>query len=85
MEYKLVCKQCGKEFYHKTYHKVYCDECSALRHKERNKKFMRRKRGSKAAIYMENKSLSQVIKELETYNKEHGTCISYGQFVAMNR
>lgn len=76
MEYKLICKHCGKEFYHKTYQKVYCNECSALG---------RKKRGGKASLKkMATKSISQVVRELEKYNKEHGTCISYGQYVSMN-
>lgn len=89
MEYKLVCKQCGREFIHTTFCKTYCDECSADRKRERNKKFMRKKRGSqisggyKTTTRRESKSLSQVVRELEEYNKEHGTCISYGQYVSM--
>jgi hypothetical protein len=83
MEYKLICKQCGKEFIHGTYCKTYCDECSAIRQRERNRKFMQKKRGGKVTKQKENKSLSQVIRELEEYNKAHGTCISYGQYVAL--
>lgn len=30
-----------------------------------------------------SKSLSQVLKELDDYNREHHTFISYGQYVSM--
>ena len=85
MEYKLICKHCGKEFTHKTFHKAYCDECNAERKRERNRKFMQKKRGTVDVVAKprENKALSQVIRELEEYNKTHGTRMSYGQYVSI--
>lgn len=30
----------------------------------------------------ERKTISQIIREVERYNREHGTCLTYGQYVS---
>lgn len=82
MEQYLTCNKCGKEFTHWNAQKSYCDECSTQMKRERNRKFMQKKRG-KIPITQRNKSLDEIMNDLSAYNKEHGTCLSYGQFVSM--
>ncbi len=84
--YKLYCLQCGCEFEHRTRLKVYCDECIDKRQKERNIKYMRERRkvrSKKNKILQKPKSIGEVISEMEAYNKEHGTKLTYGQYTQM--
>lgn len=74
----LTCLKCGCEFTHTNVNKKYCAECEPQVKRERNRKFMAQKR---AKSPLRHKTIAEVITELERYNKEHGTCLSYGQYV----
>jgi predicted amidophosphoribosyltransferase len=78
--YCLRCFNCNREFTYTSDAKKYCPECEKEIKRERNRKFMANKR-KKASI--EIKTISQVLQELKAYNEEHGTCLSYGQYVLM--
>lgn len=80
--YKIKCQQCGCEFEHYYYNKRFCDDCRKLRKREYDKRIAN-ERKVKLIPKKPDKTLSQVIAELETYNKEHKTNLKYGEFVKM--
>lgn len=77
MEQYLRCIQCGNEFTHWNNCKSYCPECSEAR--------LKKNKGKKTKAKTSKQTLTEVLKELAEYNKEHGTSLSYGQYVSMNR
>ena len=79
MEQYLTCNRCGKEFTHWNANKSYCDECSEIMKRERSRKSMQKKRAKKVST--QTKTIREVLQELTEYNKEHGTSLSYGQYV----
>jgi hypothetical protein len=77
--YWLKCFDCDQMFYSTTEGKKYCPECAKKRKNASNRKYMRRKRKPSVEV----KTISEVLRELKAYNEEHGTCLSYGQYVLM--
>jgi predicted RNA-binding Zn-ribbon protein involved in translation (DUF1610 family) len=77
--YYLRCLNCDNKFYHTSDAKKYCPECDKEIKRERNRNFMRKKRRPSAEI----KPLPEIMQELKEYNEKHGTCLSYGKYVAM--
>ena len=80
--YQLSCLKCGKEFEYNTPHKSYCPECSLKLKRESNRKHMARKR---AKSKLQFKDIHEVVAEVKAYNEQHGTMLSYGQYVALER
>ena len=76
--YKKVCENCGVSFEHRTSQKKYCPECTAVKHRESNRKAMRKKREKSKSRYI---PLNRFLYLLEKYNAEHKTQYTYGQFV----
>ena len=81
--YKIKCQQCGCEFEHYYYNKRFCDDCVKQRKKEYNQKLANERKEKPPIQKKPNKTLSQVIAELETYNREHKTNLKYDEFVKM--
>ena len=79
-EVYLTCLHCGSEFIHKNDAKKYCPECDIKIKRERNRKSMAKKR---AKSKLKFKELPEVVADVEAYNKEHNTKLSYGQYVAL--
>jgi ribosomal protein L37E len=77
--YILTCLNCGRKFENYNIGKKHCPECELQLKRERNRKYMRNKRKPSVEI----KTISEVLAELKQYNEEHGTCLSYGQYVLM--
>lgn len=81
-----LCCECGGKFYTKSSHK--CPKCknkSRQENYERQKEIFRSKSScpvSKKTKY-KFKSLKVIEKERAKYNKEHNTCLSYGQYVEL--
>lgn len=84
MEQYLYCRQCGREFTHWNANKSYCDECAEERKKNSIKKYVKKNQVKKKAK-KSRQSLNEIMIEIAEYNKEHGTSLSYGQYVSMNR
>lgn len=78
--YTILCLKCGRNFEYSSSLKKYCPECDAEIKRERNRKFMQKKRKKSTVKF---KTLTEVMRELKAYNEEHGTCLSYGQYVSM--
>ena len=76
--YIIHCFKCDREFEHMNEAKKYCPECEKQIRRERSRKCMAKKR-AKTNI----KSLSEIERERRAYNEEHGTCLTYGQYVNM--
>ena len=68
--FDLKCAECHKVFRNPDENERVCPECKKIRDKKKRKP-------------NSDKSLYQVTKELEKYNKEHGTMLSYGRYVAL--
>ena len=68
--FDLKCEECGKVFRNPDENERFCPECKKIKYKK--------ERNSKA-----DKSLWAVMRELEKYNKKHGTMLSYGKYVEL--
>ena len=76
-----TCLICGKEYTANAYNTKWCKDCVTIGRKKRNADC--RKRRKNAAI-IRNKpytNINDVLRQMEAYNKEHNTCLSYGQFI----
>ena len=71
--FDLKCAECQKVFRNPNENERLCPECKKIKE---SKKKARQKAKS-------NKSIWQITRELEKYNKEHGTRLSYGQYVLL--
>lgn len=79
--YCRTCKDCQKIFRTDQRNKQYCPSCIKRRRNEYSseancRKSVYKKRGKKKPIL----SMTEVIHIIEVYNKEHGTCYTYGKF-----
>jgi hypothetical protein len=73
------CKQCELEFETPTRRKI-CDEC-AWENELKGPKYAGVKR--KPRIYAEpSQTIDEILAEMREYNKEHGTRLTYGKYVA---
>ena len=88
--FKKSCLHCGKEFRPLIGTQMYCcRSCYELAKKkktlglnaEEQAVYNRKKRDERAA--RNKRTLDDTLKELDKYNAEHGTILSYGQFVVM--
>ena len=85
---ELTCVDCKKTFIAYSRSALRCSECKQD-HLRRIKVAAQAVYRSPAYINAKGKkkppkmSLREVLKELESYNKENNTCLSYGEFVTM--
>lgn len=73
--FDLKCAECGKVFRNPDENERLCPDCKKIRESKKKPK-------PKAEV-IKSKSIWQIIRELEKYNKEHKTRLSYGQYVAL--
>ena len=71
--FDLKCAECYKVFRNPDENERLCPECKKI--KESKKKARQKSKSIK--------SILQVTRELEKYNKEHRTMLSYGKYVAL--
>ena len=71
--FDLKCVECGKIFRNPDENERFCPECKKI--KEIKKKARRKAKSIK--------SILQITRELEKYNKEHRTMLSYGEYVSL--
>ena len=69
--FDLKCAECGKVFRNPDENERFCPDCKKIKDRRTPEPVSRAKKG----IY-------QVMRELEQYNRKHGTTLSYGQYVA---
>lgn len=83
---QVICVDCGCEVTAYSTKALRCDECRAA-HLRRSKAVSQAKYRSTNYIKAKAKkttphlTIGEVLKAMERYNKEHGTHLSYGQFV----
>lgn len=73
------CVDCKQPFYG-GHNSKRCPECQAKRTKEINKiNYLKRRNKYNKSL----KDINEIVREVEAYNKEHNTLITYGKYVAM--
>ena len=70
--FDLQCAECRKVFRNPDEKERFCHECKKIKEKRKIKPIVR-----------EKKSLYQIAREIEQYNKEHKTRLSYGRYIAL--
>ena len=81
---QLNCMDCGEVFIAYSKKALRCEKCRILSKKQRSKDWMQKDRAmskNKTTKMPLKKTIREVLRELEIYNKEHKTRLSYGQFV----
>ena len=73
--FDLRCAECHKVFRNPNENERFCPECKKI--KENKKKAKPKIKTS------ESKTIWQITRDLEKYNKEHRTMLSYGKYVAL--
>ena len=73
--FDLKCAECGKIFRNPDENERLCPECKKIKEG--------RKKQKQKAKSVKSKSIYQITRELEKYNKEHKTRLSYGQYVSL--
>ena len=80
---EVICIDCGCSFMAKSKAAKRCPECN-LKHRKNQKQGYAENFKSTRKVKKKKqkpKSITQVLRELEAYNKEHGTRLTYGQYV----
>ena len=72
--FDLKCAECHKVFRNPNENERLCPECKKIKESKKKPK--------QKAKSIKSKSIWQITRELEKYNKEHGTMLSYGQYVS---
>lgn len=70
--YDKVCKCCGRKFKSKAINKQYCPDCGDTYEDKLKRMAKKKPQGDKLEILQ---------REIDAYNKKHGTALSYGQYV----
>ena len=73
--FDLKCAECHKVFRNPDENERLCPECKKTKEG--------RKKPKQKAKSVKNKSIYQITRELEKYNREHRTMLSYGEYVAL--
>lgn len=73
--FDLKCTECGKIFRNPDENERFCPECKKIKESKKKPK--------QKAKSIKSKSIWQITRELEKYNKEHGTWLSYGKYVGL--
>ena len=83
-----ICIICGKKYIPRSSSQKCCSSaCSAINNRELRKswhteqKSWAEQKAEKPKPAVKSKSLKAIVKELAQYNKEHGTRLTYGQYV----
>lgn len=82
--YILKCEQCGCEYEHYSMFRRFCDDCRRQRDAERQRKKYQKNKvetDKKQSV----KSISQIARELDEYNRKNGTCLTYGKYCEIMR
>ena len=72
--FDLKCAECHKVFRNPNENERLCPECNKIKES--------RKKPKQKAKSVKSKSIYQITRELEKYNREHRTMLSYGQYVS---
>ena len=87
---EIICIDCCKTYTAQSRAAKRCPECNLKHRREYRQEYA--EANKKEQIEIQNKfkkpmykpkPMSQILKEMEIYNKEHKTRLSYGQYVAL--
>ena len=70
--YQKKCKWCGSPFESETRGKKICPACDSVKRAKEEERKRQRQKPDK---------LGDLQREIDTYNREHGTALTYGQYV----
>ena len=73
--FDLKCAECHKVFRNPDENERFCPECKKIKESKKKPK--------QKAKSIKSKTIWQITRELEKYNKEHGTLLSYGQYALL--
>ena len=75
------CSECGRIFYTfgKSRRKL-CDECVKARERKRSKEMYTNVFGKKTFEKEKPRSIYEIMREIDEYNRQHNTHLSYGQY-----
>ena len=78
--YEKICINCGETFKTHGHSALRCVECRQQleRQKQRDRYLIKKAKGHRLRPA---KSINQILRELEAYNKEHKTHLTYGQYM----
>jgi hypothetical protein len=84
----IKCKLCGKEFAGMmARNRRYCDDCRRFKmnasRETHNAEMRWKKQMAEQVRASKKKALSDIMREIKAYNEAHGTCITYGKYIAM--
>ena len=86
---EIVC-DCGKTYTAQSRAAKRCPECNLKHRKEYRQEYAEANKKEQVKIQEKpqkpmhkTKPMNQILKEMEIYNKEHKTRLSYGQYVAL--
>ena len=85
---ELACVICGRSFLTLCNNAKYCPECrekwrDEIR-RQTDKQSYEKRKARIVNLHPERKTLRQMVREVEEYNRAHGTCLTYGQYVLKN-
>ena len=78
-----VCPICGKEFQPRKYNHTYCNRCKQNRRSEIYQYINDNRKPKPKKVSKRIKTIGDICESLKNYNRENGTCLSYGQYVRM--
>ena len=73
--FDLKCAECYKVFRNPDENERFCPECKKIKESK--------KKARQKAKSIKSKNILQITREIAKYNKEHGTLLSYGQYVLL--
>ena len=76
-----TCLICGKEYTANAYNTKWCKDCVAIGRRKRDAECRKRRRNATKTHDKPKTTIYDVLRQMETYNKEHNTNLSYGQFI----
>lgn len=80
-----TCIECGTPFIAYGQKALRCDVCRKIVARKQiassKSHWIRSKKANKIKSHLPSMTIGEVVNEMEKYNKVHGTCLSYGQFV----
>ena len=79
---EITCIDCGVVFIAYSNKALRCEKCRKIAKRKTNAQWMAKSRNGVNLIYPKM-TIREVLRELEIYNKENGTHLSYGQFIAI--
>lgn len=79
--YIKTCIECGKEYTAGQHNTKWCKDCVVIGRQKRDAECRKRRRNATKAHDKPKTTIYDVLAQLDRYNKEHNTNLSYGHFI----